>query len=364
MRGSRTGRVPRWFLLVSLVLAGSFAWAPMVAAFSDPAVPIRIAVSSFVGEDADGAIAEALSERLAERSLERLITPRDFIARPDLEPLASDIRRWAYVTAVDAIVVGRVGPSEDGDSDDTVVETALRSGHSGAELWRREIRLGRSGDRRTSIDGLASMILAKLGYPTDSSGSGPPDAVPAGAPESRSERATAFSRTAEAGRRDGVAGAARDEAATPPDFRSDAPIAIEAEEAEIIDRDGGRKLVFQKNVRVRQADVTLRSDRLEASYRKGESEPRKLVAEGRVRVDQGGRRAECDHAIYLRASQTLSCKGNATLVQGCDIVRGEAIEFDLEGNRVRVEGAASILIQPEVPEAEGSAQCVPDRSWM
>ena len=121
-------------------------------------------------------------------------------------------------------------------------------------------------------------------------------------------------------------------------------------------RDHGRELVFQRNVRVRQANVTLRSQRLEATYKKGESEPERLVADGDVLVDQNGRRAKCDHAVYLRRDQRLTCSGRAELVQGCDVVRGDSIQFWLSDDRARVEGAASIVIRPE---GEAGAGCAP-----
>jgi lipopolysaccharide transport protein LptA len=130
-------------------------------------------------------------------------------------------------------------------------------------------------------------------------------------------------------------------------FRSDTPIEIKADEAEIIDRDEGRHLIFRRNVWVRQDSVTLRSDRLEAFYAKGESEPRELIAEGNVKVDQHDRHAKCHRAIYLRDENRLTCIGRAELVQGCDIIRGDSIEFDLAGDQARVQGAASIVIQPE-----------------
>jgi lipopolysaccharide transport protein LptA len=129
-------------------------------------------------------------------------------------------------------------------------------------------------------------------------------------------------------------------------FRNDAPIEINAEEAEIVNGDLGRELVFRRNVEVRQANVTLRSDLLEATYLKGRSEPERLVAQGHVLVDQGGRRARCDRAIYQRTAQRLTCAGRAELVQGCDVVRGDSIEFDLADDRARVQGAASIVIRP------------------
>ena len=134
------------------------------------------------------------------------------------------------------------------------------------------------------------------------------------------------------------------------DFRDESPIQIKADEAEIINRPEGRRLIFQRNVLVRQDNVTLRSDRLEASYLKGESEPNELIAEGQVQIVQNDRRAKCDRAVYLREASRLTCTGRAELMQGCDIIRGRLIEFDLAGDQARVEGAASIVIQPKEKE--------------
>ena len=53
----------------------------------------------------------------------------------------------------------------------------------------------------------------------------------------------------------------------------------------------------------------------------------------------------------MRADQKIFCQGKAEVVQGCDRVRGHEIEFDLARDRVRVTGAASVLIRPE--DADG-----------
>ena len=82
----------------------------------------------------------------------------------------------------------------------------------------------------------------------------------------------------------------------------------------------------------------------------GRSQPERLTATGHVTVRQGERRARCQKATYVRADQTIQCQGNAEVTQGCDRVRGREIEFDLERDRVRVNGSASVLIQPEGPE--------------
>lgn len=110
--------------------------------------------------------------------------------------------------------------------------------------------------------------------------------------------------------------------------------------------DEGRLLTFIGEVHVRQGDLELRAERLEAYYPPQDSEPSRLVARGAVQVDQPGQRAHCDEAEYLRAQDRLTCRGDARLVQGCDVVAGESIEFDLASNRVRVIGAARVVIAP------------------
>jgi len=133
------------------------------------------------------------------------------------------------------------------------------------------------------------------------------------------------------------------------------PISINSEELEVVPLDGGRRLVFSRNVEVVQGEVTLKADRLEALYPEGASQPAELLAFGHVRVAQGDKRALCDEAVYERGAQTIVCRGEAEVLQGCDRLRGSEIEFDLERERVRVTGAASVVIRPE--DAEGG-DCV------
>ncbi|MAG30774.1 MAG: hypothetical protein CL908_07790, partial [Deltaproteobacteria bacterium] len=271
---------------------------------------------------------------LALRDLERLIAPGAFVATAEFDPRAEAVRRWAYNASVEAIVVGRVSTPRSAAEGSMRVEAVVRSGHSGAELARHDLVVPAGAGLGPSMEKLAVAILGDLGQ-VDA-----PRLDRPGPPEVGARPAT--------GDAGGPASEGRglDADLEFSGFQDDAPIQIEAEEAEIISRDADRLLVFQRNVRVRQANIRLRSDRLEAVYERGESEPRKLVAQGAVRIDQDGRRASCDRAVYVRADQRLSCHGHAELVQGCDIVRGESIEFDLAGDRARVEGAASIVIQP------------------
>jgi lipopolysaccharide transport protein LptA len=321
---------------------GSLCFAADLAA--TPA--LRVAIAPFAGEAGALAISKQLAEQISRRDVERLIAPGEFVADNTFEPRAADVRRWAYNSAVDAVVVGRVYTVGNAKRRTRIVETVVRSGHSGAELSRHEVASARGASIHESLDTLAASILSGLGYVEVPSEAGTEENTEGGNVD--------LSKSSQPGQ----SGHSLDAERSKHGFRSDAPIEIKAEEAEIINLDGGRRLIFQRNVHVQQANISLRSDRLEALYRKGESEPRELRAEGRVAIDQGHRRAKCDRAIYRREDNRLTCSGHAELIQGCDIVRGESIEFDLAGDQARVTGAASIVIYPE---SEANAGCSTDR---
>ncbi len=338
----------------SRVLAAS---ANCSAAGTSTAPTASVAVAPFVGEKEALAISKALGDELARTSIERLIAPGDFVAERVFEPSATEVRRWAYNSAVDAIVVGRVYSTGNDAPQTRIIETVLRSGHSGAALSRHEVSTHARAGYQEAVQELALLILGDLGISPAASDCGSTDGRSSGA----ASTAPSPSVTATGAPHDRPDVAAKGDLASifpSSGFRSDAPIEINAEEAEIISHADGRRLIFQRNVHVRQGNIELRSDRLEAYYQKGESEPRELLAEGNVLIVQDDRRAKCDSATYLRKASRLICDGNAELVQGCDIVRGESIKFDLAGNNAVVDGAASIVIEPK---RDGPSTCIADQ---
>ena len=273
--------------------------------------------------------------------LDAIGSPEAFVARAAFEPVPGEVRQWAYNAAVDAVIVGRVHDAANGGG--WRVEAALRSGHSGAEFARHllDVELGDSAE--AALDRLAVVLLSDLGYRESPEAEGQPwrdprSPEPPVLPGSTAGEGSSEESGGGLGGALGIGGLREQEA-----------IEINAEEAEIVDRGEARRLVFQRNVRVRQGDVSLNSDVVEAEYRKGESEPDRLIARGSVEVGQGQRRARCDEAVYQRNENRISCVGHAELVQGCDVVRGDAIEFDLSGERARVVGAASIVIREGEP---------------
>jgi len=312
------------------------------------ATPFKIAVAPFAGEFEEVRMSELLAAHLARRPLERVIEPNALPAEIDADPTAALIRQWAYNTSVDTIVVGQVVVPEAARSGEWAksgfeVEVVLRSGHSGAEVGRHRVSVAGLANLDDAAERLAEAILEDLGYAAAEEGIDPGLRRDPRSPEP-------LVRVAEPPRSMSPASPDHEEALAA-DFeigrlRENSPIEIEAEEAEIVNEGDSRRLIFQTNVRVRHGDLQLESDVLEAEYRKGESEPDRLIARGSVKIIQGFRSAKCDRAVYQRVEQMLSCEGHAELIQGCDIVRGDSIEFDLGGNHARVLGAASIVIRP------------------
>ncbi|MEE2677896.1 MAG: LptA/OstA family protein [Myxococcota bacterium] len=129
-------------------------------------------------------------------------------------------------------------------------------------------------------------------------------------------------------------------------WQSDAPLSIHSEELEALQRAGTRTLVFRKNVRVVQGDLSMECARLEAYYPSKSNQPDRLVASGSVHLAQGGQEAWCDETVYDRRSELLVCRGHARFRDGDNTLRGEVIHIDLEKETVQVKGGAEVVIEP------------------
>ena len=337
----RSTRAPQ---LVAFAAVLTLAGAGLAVPTADAAAR-GIAVAPFTKDAGTGGasfdVAQALATTLDSSSGLRVVPPGELgpNARARHDPEAVDIRRWASHNDVDNVVIGH--------REGLDVSVELRSGHSGGALAEYRMQPATPEDVPGAVRQLARLILADLGQSAVGLDedlppvSAPADATPDAAPTVDAPDAP----------RDDEGGSL---AFLPGPQRND-PIAINSDELEVLPEAGGRRLVFSRNVEVLQGDVTLNANRLEAIYPQGASQPDTLHASGDVRVHQGDRRASCDEATYERAANTIVCRGRAEVTQGCDRVRGEEIEFDLLRERVRVSGAASVVIRSEPESADGAA---------
>ncbi len=335
-------RLPTALAAVAALVVFS-ATASAVVDVSGPARGVAVAPFAGASTDADEVpdIATLLAGELSARSNTRVIAPGMLLhdARGIRDPQARDVRRWAIWNQVEHVVVGRTGWRGSRGLD---VAVELRSGHSGAQRAEYRLEPASVEDLPGAVTQLATLILADLGEQVVPGDESLPRVGAAAAGEAESDPAfpESAAREEDSGGDDGSL-------ALLPGVNRDDPISINSDELEVLAQGGGRKLVFSRNVEVLQGDVTLNADRLEAIYPEGASQPDRPVATGNVRVVQGNRRARCEEATYERADGIIMCRGRAELTEGCDRVRGHLIELDLERERVRVTGAASVVIQSE-----------------
>lgn len=262
-----------------------------------------------------------------ERAAFRVITLRDHIGVLE----AKDVRTLAAAEGASYVVVGTWASRARDESIEADVE--LRSGHSGATAHRYRVELDAGA---STIDVEAERVAMLMMEDLD--GARAAAAMPAVSAPAEAHEAPEASEDTPGDR----------PARKRTDFLKvsrDQPIEISSEELELIADGDTKHLIFTQEVSVVQGDMHLYAGRIEAIYPDGASQPDRLDASHNVRVVEGDIEVHCLEATYLRNEEIVICRGNALLVQGCDEVRGNEIEFDIGEERVKVTGAASVVLR-------------------
>ena len=98
---------------------------------------------------------------------------------------------------------------------------------------------------------------------------------------------------------------------------------------------------------VTQGDMTLKSDRLTVLYEdpapsaantSAQQRLKRIVAEGRVEIISGERRATSRKAVFNQKKRTVTLRGNAVLQEGSNQVKGDIVTVFLDENRSIVKG--------------------------
>jgi outer membrane protein assembly factor BamD len=98
------------------------------------------------------------------------------------------------------------------------------------------------------------------------------------------------------------------------------------------------RIVFKGNVTARQRDVVIYADSLEAVIGEDGKAIEKVIAGGNVKIQQGLRVASCQKAIFYNLEKRVVLTGDPKVWEGENMVSGEEIIVDVEGNRVEVKG--------------------------
>jgi len=291
------------------------------------AAQIRVGVAPFEVAAPSGVevpdYATLLADLLGARGVGHIVGPDQLGAPASAEVDASAVRSWAERAGVDGVVVGRTTQLGSRFS----VDVRLLSADSGDVVDTYIAEIPRSDQTTSAVAGLADQVIAGLLAL----------AAPSDDPAAPAARGAVGSTASASG------------------FDRSAPISIKSESLEAAEVNGARRLVFSGNVNVVQNDITMTSNRLTADYPKGSSEPTRLIAQGAVRVVQGGQEARCDSGTFQRAEKLLTCCGNAELRDGSSRVRGKCIEFNLGNQTVRVEDATVNIIPASNDSGSGES---------
>ena len=136
------------------------------------------------------------------------------------------------------------------------------------------------------------------------------------------------------------------------------PVHIEADTMEFDYKT--KVLTYRGAVVVTQADMTLHSNTLRVTLDQNNADkPREVVAEGKVQIDKGDRRATGGRAVFDNAARTVTLSDQAVLQDGPNQVTGERVVVYLDEQRSVVEGGQervrAVLYPSEGKEEPGSA---------
>jgi lipopolysaccharide export system protein LptA len=117
----------------------------------------------------------------------------------------------------------------------------------------------------------------------------------------------------------------------------DAPIDVAADRIEVQDRSD--RAVFAGNVRVRQASLTLDTERLTVAYTSGGGiQIRRLDASGGVTVKSPSETARGNFGIYDLDRKLITLVGAVQLNRDGSQINGQRLTIDLNSGRAVVDG--------------------------
>lgn len=116
------------------------------------------------------------------------------------------------------------------------------------------------------------------------------------------------------------------------------PVKVTADRLEADDLAG--QLVFSGHAVAVQDDVTIYGDRLTVKYTGEQRDIQQVIAEGAVRIVQGGRVATGDKAVLYHSEERIVLTGSPKVSDGDNFVQGQEITIYLHDQRSVVTGGA------------------------
>jgi lipopolysaccharide export system protein LptA len=115
--------------------------------------------------------------------------------------------------------------------------------------------------------------------------------------------------------------------------------------------DKEKYVVFKGSVVVKQEDLYIFSDLVEAYMSEANNEIDKAYAKGNVKIVKKDRTATCREAVFDNTRGLITLKGGVVVFSGPDKLTGEVVTYYVNEDKVVVEGEktekAHIILNPK-----------------
>jgi lipopolysaccharide export system protein LptA len=106
-----------------------------------------------------------------------------------------------------------------------------------------------------------------------------------------------------------------------------------------------QEAIYSGEVKVVKGDITLTADTIRVFFRGKDQSVKMIQAEGKLRIWWKDRYAEAEKGVYDDQLKTLILSGSPKTWQDENMVKGDKITYNLEDERVVVEGSVETVIK-------------------
>ena len=123
-----------------------------------------------------------------------------------------------------------------------------------------------------------------------------------------------------------------------------APVEVEADRLAVDQAKG--TATFTGNVRVRQGEMRIKSEKATLEYAEGSTDVERVVMTGGVTMTNGVETAQGEQAVYTIASGEVVITGKVLLTQGKSTISGNQLVYDLDSGQGVMTGRVQTVFVP------------------
>ncbi len=136
------------------------------------------------------------------------------------------------------------------------------------------------------------------------------------------------------------------------------PIDIQADSLTVYEQES--KAIFEGNVHVKQAEMTMQSNKMQILYKAaadGKQALDRIIAQGGVKISVPTRTATGQKAVYNAGQGTVKLEGNVTMIEGKNQLQGQRFTYNTRTKKSQLDGGNA----PAKATAAGAQKSSPGR---